>query len=224
MSFMKSRFLLVVLFGFCGSFLLAQSEDTVSTINPRLWTKVTYRFKPAKKLNIDVSALYRDEGGDEGKNSLISEIQFNLEQSKTLTIATEFRHYSIFVVDGLDQRWRARVSATKSFDIGKDDFSIRLGAQHREIISGGGSARADARFRGSYTKSIKNWKWDPTVYSEYIGSFYSEKPDKQSRRLRLGVETDNKVIGGKLSVGYFYQHDFTESATHYNTISLGYRF
>ena len=72
MSFMKSRFLVVVLFGFCGSFLLAQSGDTVSTINPRLWTKVTYRFKPAKKLNIDLSALYRDVGGDEGKNSLIS--------------------------------------------------------------------------------------------------------------------------------------------------------
>ena len=88
---MKSRFLVVVLFGFCGSFLLAQSGDTVSTINPRLWTKVTYRFKPAKKLNIDLSALYRDVGGEEGKNSLISELQFNLEQSKTLTIATEFR-------------------------------------------------------------------------------------------------------------------------------------
>lgn len=224
MSFMKSKIFIAALFGFCGSFLLAQSGDTVSTISPRLWTKVTYRFKPAKKLNIDLSALYRDVGGEEGTNSLISEVQFNLEQSKTLTISTEFRHYSIYDVDGLNQRWRARVSTTKSFDIGKDDFSFRLGAQHREIISGGGSARADARFRGSYTKSIKNWKWDPTVYSEYIGSFYSEKLDKQSRRLRLGVETDNKVIGGKLSVGYFYQHDFTESATHYNTISLGYRF
>lgn len=224
MSFMKSKFLVVALFGFCGSFLLAQTGDTVSTISPRSWAKVTYRFKPAKKLNIDLSALYRDVGGEEGKNSFISEVQFNVEQSKTTTIAMELRHYSIFDVDGLNQRWRARVSATKSLDIGKDDFSIRLGAQHREIISGGGAARADARFRASYTKSIKNWKWDPTVYSEYIGSFYSEKPDKQSRRLRLGVETDNKVIGGKLSVGYFYQHDFTESATHYNTISLGYRF
>jgi hypothetical protein len=221
---MKSKFLVVALFGFCGSFLLAQTGDTVSTISPRSWAKVTYRFKPAKKLNIDLSALYRDVGGEEGKNSFISEVQFNVEQSKTTTIAMELRHYSIFDVDGLNQRWRARVSATKSLDIGKDDFSIRLGAQHREIISGGGAARADARFRASYTKSIKNWKWDPTVYSEYIGSFYSEKPDKQSRRLRLGVETDNKVIGGKLSVGYFYQHDFTESATHYNTISLGYRF
>lgn len=224
MSFMKSKFLVVALFGFCGSFLLAQTGDTVSTISPRSWAKVTYRFKPAKKLNIDLSALYRDVGGEEGKNSFISEVQFNVEQSKTTTIAMELRHYSIFDVDGLNQRWRARVSATKSLDIGKDDFSIRLGAQHREIISGGGAARADARFRASYTKSIKNWKWDPTVYSEYIGSFYSEKPDKQSRRLRLGVETDNKVIGGKLSVGYFYQHDFTESATHYNTISVGYRF
>lgn len=221
---MKSKFLVVALFGFCGSFLLAQTGDTVSTISPRSWAKVTYRFKPAKKLNIDLSALYRDVGGEEGKNSFISEVQFNVEQSKTTTIAMELRHYSIFDVDGLNQRWRARVSATKSLDIGKDDFSIRLGAQHREIISGGGAARADARFRASYTKSIKNWKWDPTVYSEYIGSFYSEKPDKQSRRLRLGVETDNKVIGGKLSVGYFYQHDFTESATHYNTISVGYRF
>jgi len=221
---MKSKFLVVALFGFCGSFLLAQTGDTVSTISPRSWAKVTYRFKPAKKLNIDLSALYRDVGGEEGKNSFISEVQFNVEQSKTTTIAMELRHYSIFDVDGLNQRWRARVSATKSLDIGKDDFSIRLGAQHREIISGGGVARADARFRASYTKSIKNWKWDPTVYSEYIGSFYSEKPDKQSRRLRLGVETDNKVIGGKLSVGYFYQHDFTESAIHYNTISLGYRF
>jgi hypothetical protein len=221
---MKSKFLVVALFGFCGSFLLAQTGDTVSTISPRSWAKVTYRFKPAKKLNIDLSALYRDVGGEEGKNSFISEVQFNVEQSKTTTIAIELRHYSIFDVDGLNQRWRARVSATKSLDIGKDDFSIRLGAQHREIISGGGAARADARFRASYTKSIKNWKWDPTVYSEYIGSFYSEKPDKQSRRLRLGVETDNKVIGGKLSVGYFYQHDFTESATHYNTISVGYRF
>ena len=224
MSFMRSKIFIVALFGFCGTFLLAQTGDTVSTISPRLWTKFTYRLRPTKKLNIDLSALYRDVGGEEGKNSLISEVQFNLEQSKTLTIATELRHYSIFVVDGLDQRWRARVSAIKSFDIGKDDFSIRLGAQHREVISGGGSARADARFRGGYTKSIKNWKWDPTVYSEYIGSIYSEKLDKHSHRLRLGIETDNKVIGGKLSVGYFYQHDFTDLATHYNTISLGYRF
>ena len=224
MWFMKSKFLVVAFFTFWGSVLLAQSGDTVSTTNPRLWTKATYRFKPTKKLNIDLSGLYRSVGGEEGKNRFISEVQFNFEQSKTVSIATEFRHYSIFDVNGLNQRWRARVSATKSYNIGKDDISFRFGAQHREIISGGGSARADLRFRGSYTKAFKNWEWDPTVYSEYIGSFYSENPNKQSSRLRLGVETDNKVIGGKVSVGYFYQHNFKDLYGHYNTISVGYRF
>ena len=219
---MKFKFLLVFLLGFCGSFLFAQSGDSI--ISPRLWTKVTYRYKPAKKLNIDLSTMFRDVRGEDGKNTLISEAQINIEQSKRLTIALEMRHYSIFVDEGVNQRWRARLSATQSFEIGEDDFSIRLGAQHREIISGGGSKRADARLRGGYTRNIKNWKWDPTVFSEYIGSFYSEETNKKSSRLRLGVETGNKVVGGKLAIGYFYQHDFTESAVHYNTVSIGYRF
>ena len=59
---MKSKFLVVVLFGFCGSFLLAQSGDTISTISPRLWTKVTYRFKPAKKVGRQESQQLTDTG------------------------------------------------------------------------------------------------------------------------------------------------------------------
>ena len=151
----------------------------------------------------------------------ITELQVSKAQSKSLSFSTEFRHYSIFdnvgASQGINQRIRFRVNATKTYDLGKDEFAMRYGIQQRAVISGGGSDRTDVRIRGAYSKNIKGWKWDPTFYSEFLGSVSGNL----SRRLRIGAETDNKALGGKVSFGYFYQHNFSLSSPHYHTLTLG---
>jgi hypothetical protein len=200
--------------------LIAFSQTTVEN---RTWTKLTYRLEPSKGLDIDVSGLYRTVGGEGGMDRWITELQVSKAQSKSLSFSTEFRHYSIFdnvgATQGVNQRIRFRVNATKTYDLGKDEFAMRYGIQQRVIISGGGSDRTDLRIRGAYTKNFKDWKWDPTFYSEYLGSVSGSL----SRRLRIGAETDNKALGGKVSFGYFYQHNFSLSSPHYHTLTLGYR-
>lgn len=215
---MKFRPLFIV-----SIFLLSLSTFAQTTTENRTWTKLTYRLEPAKGLDIDLSGLYRTVGGEEGMDRWITELQVTKKQSKSLSLSTEFRHYSIFdnvgASQGVNQRIRFRVNATKTYDLGKDEFALRYGIQQRAVISGGGSDRTDVRIRGAYSKKIKDWKWDPTFYSEFLGSVSGNL----SRRLRIGAETDNKVLGGKVSVGYFYQHNFSLSSPHYHTLTLGYR-
>lgn len=203
--------------------LIATEGMAQTVVNNRVWTKLSYRIEPAKGLDVDISGLYRSVDGDEGMDSWITELQVSKSQSKYLSFSTEFRHYSIFdnvgASQGINQRIRFRVNATKTYDLGKDEFAMRYGIQQRAVISGGGSDRTDLRIRGAYSKSIKDWKWDPTFYSEYLGSVNGNL----SRRLRLGVETDNKLLGGKVGLGYFYQHNFSLSSPHYHTLSLEYR-
>mgnify|MGYP003771897807 CR=1 FL=1 len=215
---MKFRCLAV----FSVSLMFVQMQGQTVT-DHRVWTKLTYRLEPQKGLDVDISGLYRSVGGEEGLDRWITELQVSKAQSKSLSISTEFRHYVLFdnegATQGLNHRIRFRAHATKKYDLGRNEFSMRYGVQQRTVISGGGSDRTDIRIRGSYTKNIKNWKWDPTFYSEYLGSINGNL----SRRLRIGAETDKKTLGGKVSVGYFYQHNFSLSSPHYHTLSLGYR-
>ena len=215
---MKFRALLILCISLFSSGAFAQT-----TTENRSWTKLTYRVKPVKGIDMDFSGLYRSVGGEEGMDRWITELQVSKEQSKSLSFSTEFRHYSIFdnvgASQGINQRIRFRVNATKTYDLGKDEFAMRYGFQQRAVISGGGSDRTDLRIRGAYTKKIKDWKWDPTFYSEYLGSINGNL----SRRLRIGAETDNDILGGKVSFGYFYQHNFSFSSPHYHTLTVDYR-
>ena len=209
---------------FIIGFVLAAFGVTAQTVTDnRVWTKLTYRIEPAKGLDVDISGLYRSVGGDEGMDRWITELQVTKKQSKTLCYSTEFRHYAIFddvgATQGTNQRIRFRVNATKTYDLGRDEFAMRYGIQHRTVLSGGGSDRTDVRVRGAYTKNFKDWKWDPTIYSEYLGSVNGNL----SRRLRIGAESSNKMLGGKVSFGYFYQHNFSLSSPHYHTMTVGYR-
>lgn len=209
---------------FIIGFVLAAFGVTAQTVTDnRVWTKLTYRLEPAKGLDVDISGLYRSVGGDEGMDRWITELQVTKKQSKTLCYSTEFRHYAIFddvgATQGTNQRIRFRVNATKTYDLGRDEFAMRYGIQHRTVLSGGGSDRTDVRVRGAYTKNFKDWKWDPTIYSEYLGSVNGNL----SRRLRIGAESSNKMLGGKVSFGYFYQHNFSLSSPHYHTMTVGYR-
>jgi hypothetical protein len=209
---------------FIIGFVLAALGVTAQTVTDnRAWTKLTYRIEPAKGLDVDISGLYRNVGGDEGMDRWITELQVTKKQSKSLSYSTEFRHYAIFddvgATQGTNQRIRLRVNATKGYDLGRDEFSMRYGIQHRTVLSGGGSDRTDLRVRGAYTKNFKDWKWDPTIYSEYLGSVNGNL----SRRLRIGAESSNKMLGGKVSFGYFYQHNFSLSSPHYHTMTVGYR-
>ncbi len=205
-------------------FALASFKAASQTVTDnRVWTKLTYRIEPSKRLDVDISGLYRSVGGDEGMNRWITELQITKKKSKLLSYSTEFRHYAIFddvgATQGVNQRIRFRVNATKSYDIGRDEFSMRYGIQQRAIISGGGSRRLDIRVRGAYTKNFKDWKYDPIIYSEYLGSVNGNL----SRRLRIGIRSDKKILGGKVSFGYFYQYNFSLSSPHYHTITVGYR-
>ena len=209
---------------FIIGFVLAAFGVTAQTVTDnRTWTKLTYRIEPAKGLDVDISGLYRSVGGDEGMDRWITELQVTKKQSKSLSYSTEFRHYAIFddvgATQGTNQRIRFRFNATKDYDLGRDEFSMRYGIQHRTVLSGGGSDRSDLRIRGAYTKNFRDWKWDPTIYSEYLGSVNGNL----SRRLRIGAESSNKILGGKVSFGYFYQHNFSLSSPHYHTMTVGYR-
>ena len=209
---------------FIIGFVLAAFGATAQTVTDnRVWTKLTYRIEPAKGLDVDISGLYRSVGGEEGMDRWITEVQVTKKQSKSFSYSTEFRHYAIFddvgATQGTNQRIRFRVNATKDYDLGRDEFSMRYGIQQRTVLSGGGSDRTDLRIRGAYTKNIKDWKWDPTIYSEYLGSVNGNL----SRRLRIGAESGNKMLGGKVSFGYFYQHNFSLSSPHYHTMTVGYR-
>ena len=209
---------------FIIGFVLVVFGATAQTVTDnRIWTKLTYRHEPSKALDIDLSGLYRSVGGDEGMDRWITEVQVTKKQSKRLCYSAEFRHYAIFddvgATQGTNQRIRFRVNATKGYNLGRDEISMRYGIQHRTVLSGGGSDRTDVRVRGAYTKNIKDWKWDPTVYSEYLGSVNGNI----SRRLRIGAESSNKMLGGKVSFGYFYQHNFSLSSPHYHTMTVSYR-
>jgi hypothetical protein len=216
---MKFKISFLVAFLSLSLTAIAQEDTTLS----RIWTKLTYRVEPSKNLKIDLSGLYRDIASEEGIDRFISEVQVTSKASKTLSYSTEFRHYSMFDnqggSQGLRHRIRVRLSVTKDYSLGRHELSVRYGIQHREVITGGGLTRTDARLRTVYTHNIKGTKWDPSVYTEYIGSINGG----ESQRLRLGMETGNKILAGKISVGYFYQHNFVESSTNYHTFSIGYR-
>ena len=209
---------------FIIGFALAAFGVTAQTVTDnRVWTKLTYRIEPAKGLDVDLSGLYRNVGGDEGMDRWITELQVTKKKTKSFSYATEFRHYAIFDDVGptkeIRHSVRFRVNAYKSYDVGRDEISMRYGIQQRNTISGGGTDRTDLRIRAAYTKNIKDWKLDPTVYSEYLGSVNGNL----SRRLRVGLETNKKMLGGKVSFGYFYQHNFSLSSPHYHTMTVGYR-
>ena len=179
---------------FIIGFVLAAFGATAQTVTDnRAWTKLTYRIEPAKGLDVDISGLYRNIGGDEGMDRWITELQVTKKQSKSFSYSTEFRHYAIFddvgATQGINHRIRFRVNATKDYDLGRDEFSMRYGIQQRTVISGGGTDRTDLRIRAAYTKNIKDWKLDPTFYSEYLGSVNGNL----SRRLRIGAESSNKM-------------------------------
>ena len=188
----------------------------------RTWTKVGYRIKPAKDIKLDVNALVRTSTG-ENFNNYIADLEAEKEASKNLSYALEFRHYLIGdtfgLSQGIDQRSRLRLNVERRYDLPNGDLFIRYGLQHREIITGGGSRKTDARVRVRYAMGIKDFKWDPDIYAEYLQTLNGDYDQK----LRIGVDTGNDLLGGKFSIGYFYQRNLTLTGDHYHTLSLGFR-
>jgi hypothetical protein len=213
---MKYRWLIMALVLTLG--VAAQSETEI-----RSWTKISYRFKPVKGLKVDAGAQYRTTTGD-GFNLGFAEVEIKKSQSKNLTYAAEFRHY--FIEDdfgsaqGINQRSRLRLQAERRYDLAEGDVFIRYGLQHREVVTGGGSRKTDARVRALYSFGIKDFKWDPEVYTEYLQTLNGDF----GQRVRFGIATGNKVLGTALSFGYFYQANLTQSGPHFHTAILGLRF
>lgn len=188
----------------------------------RTWTKIGYRVKPAKDFNLDFNALIRTSTGD-NFNSFIAELEAEKEISDRLNYALEFRHYLIGdtfgLNQGIDQRSRLRLNIERRYDLPDGDLYIRYGLQHREVVTGGGSRKTDARVRVLYAFGIKDFKWDPDIYAEYLQTLNGD----YDQRLRLGVDTGNDLFGGKFSVGYFYQRNLTLTGDHYHTLGVGFR-
>jgi len=193
-----------------------------TTTEFKTWTKLAYRIKPTKDLKIDIGGQYRTVTGD-GFNRAIVELEVKKEMSKTLNYGVEFRHY--FINDdfgsstGIDQRSRLRLNLERTYSVPKGEFSMRYGVQHREIVTGGGSRKTDARVRALYALGIKDFKWDPEVYTEYLQTLNGDF----DQRMRFGVATGNKFYGTSIGIGYFYQRNFTLTSPHYHTLSLNLR-
>ena len=52
---------------FIIGFVLAAFGAIAQTVTDnRVWTKLTYRIEPVKGIDVDLSGLYRNVGGDEG--------------------------------------------------------------------------------------------------------------------------------------------------------------
>jgi|SaaInl5LU_22_DNA_1037371.scaffolds.fasta_scaffold15194_2 hypothetical protein len=212
---MKYNWLIIAL-------LIVAGASAQSSTEYKSWTKVVYRIKPSENLKIDVGGQYRTETGA-GFNRAIAEVEVKKQMSKNLTYAAEYRHYFIKddfgAVTGIDQRSRLRLHAERRYDLSEGELYLRYGIQHREIVTGGGSRKTDARVRVLYEFGIKDFKWDPELYTEYLQTLNGDF----DQRLRIGISTGNKIMGTAFSIGYFYQRNITQTGPHYHTATLGLR-
>lgn len=193
-----------------------------STTEERLWSKLTWRLEPTKDYTLDISGMYRGVSGD-GIDRFITELQLGTSPSKNTKYSVEYRHYLMFdnvgAQTGIDHRARLRINGEQRYKLAPGDLYMRYGLQHREILTGGGTRKTDVRVRALYAHNIKNFKWDPEFYTEGLRTLGGDN----DFRLRFGLSTGSKALGGKVNLGYFYQRNFTLTGPHYHTLTLGYR-
>lgn len=214
---MKSNSLLLAAFLLASTSVFGQSVT-----DERVWSKLTWRLKPTKDYNLDISGMYRGVSGD-GLDRFISELQLGTSPTKNTKYSVEYRHYLMFdnvgASTGIDHRARLRINGEQRYKLAPGDLYMRYGLQHREILTGSGDRKTDVRVRALYAHNIKNFKWDPEFYTEGLRTLGGNN----DLRIRFGLSTGSKTLGGKVNLGYFYQRNVTLTGSHFHTLTLGYR-
>lgn len=208
-----------------GLVLLAWTAPLVthaqSAMSSHIWTTLSYEFDLNDRTDLTFSGQYRT-GSEFTFSRFLSEAQFSRKPNKNWKNTAEFRHYSIFdnqgVEQGVRQRLRLRLSTERRFKNIKGTLKFRGGVQHRRILTGPGGPSTTLRFRTAYEYPIKNFAWDPEFQFELFNGLNNDF----ERSLRMGIESSDKFSWGKVSVGYFYEHVFTNTSAHRHVLQLGY--
>ena len=211
---MKNSFL------FCA-LLVAQIATAQSATEAMAWIKIGHRTDLSEVLSLTSSGQYRTGTSND---HWLTEIQFTKSVNKKWDIGTELRHYLIFDTQGANkgtfQRARVQFRAERHFDLPRGKAHIRYALQQRVVLTGSSINKFTGRIRGEYDLKIKNFAWDPTFGVEY---FAAGTPDFD-RSIRFAISTGDKIAGRKLSFGYFYQRDLTNTGMHSHVVQTALRF
>ncbi len=212
---MKSKLLFMALL--VGGMAFGQSATESAA-----WFKLGTKLDFNKELSLSLSGQYRASTLSDDR--WITEAQFGRELNKQWDLGLELRHYMIFDTKGATQgtfhRVRAQFFASQHIDLTKGDLHFRYALQQSAVLIGSGNNKFTGRFRVQYDYPIKDFKWDPTFEAEV---FASGDPNFD-RALRLGVGSEGKVAGQRLSLGYFYQRDISNTGTHAHVVQTAIRF
>lgn len=210
------------------SFLLAALLISVLAFSQgatenRLWSSLSYQWKPADDMKLTHSFLCRELTGLE-LDRFIFETELDVKGENNWTRTIEFRHYlmidSFGSVQGIDHRGRMRLMAEKQYKQMKGTFKMRYALQHREIYTGLGSRKTDFRVRAAFEYPIKDFAWDPEFQVEYLGTLGGN----YNKRLRMGISTSENIEKSAFSFGYFYERNLSNTGFHYHSLTVGYAF
>lgn len=205
---------------FCA-FLVTQIAIAQSATEAMAWMKIGYRTDLSEAWSLNSSGQYRTGTAND---QFLTELQVMKAVNKKWDIGTELRHYLIFDTDGATKgtfhRARVQFRAERRLNLPRGKAHIRYALQQRTVLTGGGNHKITGRIRGEYDLPIKNFAWDPNFGVEY---FASGAPDFD-RSIRFAIGTGDKIAGRKLSFGYFYQRDLTNTGMHSHVIQTALRF
>lgn len=211
---MKNSFL------FCA-LLVAQIAIAQSATEAMAWMKIGHRTDLSEAWSLTSSGQYRTGTSND---LWLTELEFRKSVNKKWDIGTELRHYLIFDTDGATkgafQRARVQFRAERHLDLPRGKAHIRYALQQRAVLTGAGNHRLTGRIRGEYDLKIKNFAWDPTFGVEYFASGAQDF----DRSIRFAIGTGDKIAGRKLSFGYFYQRDLTNTGMHSHVVQTSVRF
>lgn len=175
----------------------AQSESA-------LWTALELKKDWTKKLATQMSGNFRTQDGVSDWDSYFAEFEVEYEFLDEFTAEVEFRR--IFNQDNTGniqgtEKWsRLRFNLKYDYKPIKGTLSARIGYQERFAQEGtDGSKRARWRYRLNYEYSIKNWKADPQIFTEYLQATEAQHSDEW----RVGVSTDLNFNDSRISLRFF---------------------
>lgn len=211
---MKNSFL------FCA-LLVAQIATAQSATEAMAWIKIGHRTDLSEVLSLTSSGQYRTGTSND---HWLTEIQFTKSVNKKWDIGSELRHYLIFDTQGdkkgTFQRARVQFRAERHFDLPRGKAHIRYALQQRVVLTGNANHKFTGRIRGEYDLKIKNFAWDPTFGVEY----FAIGTQDFDQSIRFAISTGDKIAGRKLSFGYFYQRDLTNTGMHSHVVQTALRF
>ena len=211
---MRNKVLLLALF-------IAQISFAQSATESMAWIKIGHRIDLTEAWRLTSSGQYRTGTSND---HWLTEIQFTKSVNKKWDIGTELRHYLIFDTQGANkgtfQRARVQFRAERHLNLPRGKAHIRYALQQRAVLTGSGNHKFTGRIRGEYDLKIKNFSWDPTFGVEYFAAGTSDF----DRSIRFAIGTGDKIAGRKISFGYFYQRDLTNTGMHSHVVQTALRF